>query len=237
MVEVESFSSENSFPLRGRDSTWGTPVDFDQEFGAGDVVVVGLEKFTGFVTAGVARVRGFVGVVPTHVGFLCLNALPRGLAAAVGLFRGLVSRWPSSERYFVEQVVDRSVDFFLFSGRKDAVSEFFVESDGIELLDVEVDRVFLFKLRKGVVAVDKGADVKDGFGFRQPLVSVLGDEGRKLGAKSLALVFAGRLNLSRRLGFSGCRIRRSANLRVGVSRRSRRLFFDLESISHNMRER
>ena len=159
MVEVESFSSENSFPLRGRDSTWGTPVDFDQEFGTGDVVVVGLEKFTGFVTAGVARVRGFVGVIPTHVGFLCLNALPRGLAVAIGLFRGLVSCWPSSERNFVEQVVDGSVDFLLFSGRKDVVSEFFVESDGIELLDVEVDRVFLFKLRKGVVAVDKGADV------------------------------------------------------------------------------
>ena len=178
MVKVESFSSENSFPLRGRDSTWGAPVDFDQEFGAGDVVVVGLEKFTGFVTAGVARVRGFVGVIPTHVRFLCLNVLPRGLDAAVGLFRGLVSRWPSSERNFVEQVVDGSVDFLPFSGRKDAVSEFFVESDGIELLDVEVDRVFLFKLRKGVVAVDKGADIKDGLdlGSRLSLYSETKDE-------------------------------------------------------------
>ena len=131
------------------------------------------------MTAGVARVRGFVGVVPTHVGFLCLNTLPRGLAAAVRLFWGLVSCWPSPERNFIKQVVDGSVDFLLFSGRKDAVSEFFIESDGIELLDVEVDRIFLFKLQKGVITIDKGADVKDGFGFRQPLVSVLGDEGLK----------------------------------------------------------
>ena len=87
------------------------------------------------------------------------------------------------------------------------MSKFLIEGDGIELFNVEIDCFLFFELGKGVVTVDKSADAGDGFGFGQSLVSVLGDEGRKFGAKGLAFVFAGRLNLSRRLGFSGCRVR------------------------------
>ena len=97
MVEVKSFSSENPFPLRGRNSAWSVSVDFDQEFGASNVIVVDLEKFAGFVAAGVDGVRGLVWVVPTHVGLFCLNPLSRWFIAAVRLFWGLVSCWPGSK--------------------------------------------------------------------------------------------------------------------------------------------
>ena len=84
MVEVERFSSEDTVPLRGRDTSGCIPVELRKEFGARDVFVVGLEAFAGLPAAVVlGEGGGVVRVIPSHVTLSSSSPLSRGLVEVI----------------------------------------------------------------------------------------------------------------------------------------------------------
>lgn len=68
MVEVEGFSSKNSFPLGDGDAPRGSRRDFDLVSAPWDVLEVNSQALTGFdATRGQGEERSIVGFVPREV--------------------------------------------------------------------------------------------------------------------------------------------------------------------------
>jgi hypothetical protein len=69
LVEVDGISSEDPFPLRGRNTGWGVASDSDEELGFGEVAVIDSQKPMGFLAIGMVRSRGGVGRlgIPWHL--------------------------------------------------------------------------------------------------------------------------------------------------------------------------
>jgi len=70
MVELDWLSSKNLFPLRGRDTRWGSIHKFDPEFTAGDVSIKDSERLAGVSTTSTSKGDKLLPrPVPRHLGF------------------------------------------------------------------------------------------------------------------------------------------------------------------------
>jgi len=242
VVEVECFSSEDTVPLGGRDTSGCIPVESREEFGAGDVLVVGLEAFAGLPAAVILGERGgVVRVIPPHVALSGLSPLPRWLVEVVDVILEVISRSDLVDdlvKDLVDGLVHRlSLVLFLTVHEESGVSS---RVDRVEFLDVKVNGLFLFKIGEGSIVVDEHTNPRDSSGLGQFLVSILGDERRELISQCPMFILSRRLILLRSVGslsagsLSGW-VGWSVRWRSGEARRSRRVSW-FRSISHNMRK-
>ena len=138
-------------PLGGRDTTRCIPVEFCKEFGARDVFVVGLEAFAGLPAAVVLRERrGVVRVIPSHVALSGSSPLSWWLIEVVGVVLEVISRSD-----LVEDLVDGLIHYLVLFLTVHEESRVSSGVNGVELFDIKVDGLFLFKIREGNVVVNE----------------------------------------------------------------------------------
>jgi len=158
VVEVECFSSEDTLPLRGRDTGGCVPVELCKEFGAGDVFVVDLKALAGFSATFILGERGgVVRVKPTHVALSGSSLLPWWFVGVVDVILELISRSDlvgDLIEDFMDGLVQRLVLFWAVLEESRIASRV----DRVEFFDVKVNGLFLFRIGEGDIVVDECAN-------------------------------------------------------------------------------
>jgi hypothetical protein len=158
VVEVEGFSSEDTLPLRGRDTGGSIPVELCKEFGARDVLVVDLEAFAGLSAAFILGERGgVVRVIPPHVALLGSSLFPGWFVGVVDVILELISR-SDLVGDLIEDFMDGLVQRLVLFRAVLEESRISPGVDRVEFFDVKVNGLFLFRIGEGGIVIDEYAN-------------------------------------------------------------------------------